>query len=751
MGASAKSKKRNYQSNLGKTEVGFLWWLGAAGIALFFLILPYQQGLFNGNQVGFEARIYKAAIYGLILLFIPAIYLVRGWRLNSHVGILSIAVIFMPLIYWISYFSAVSSYYASLKVIICMLLAALFITAIYSAQSNSTRTLMEGGLMVAGGIIVWFGIFNLFGQNYYKDAVWLASGQYRLSSVFQYPNTYAGLLIALFLASAYYAVHSSKNYVRLLNAAMLAPLWISFMLTYSRGAIVVIPVVVLLIVPLLRFSKQIAYFLYMGIAVIISMVVLPKLSSNADAISAIVLPNETKADATTISMFDKLPLQCWGLLLLAMAVTVAFVWVYHSKLDSWVASKTAAFAERKWTTVLIPAAIIVVGVLAAALLLASPAVRSLLPGELAARLETINFQQHSVLERLTFYKDGLKTSKDYPIIGAGGAAWQAIYEQYQNNPYESRQAHSFYVQTLVEIGWLGLLIMLALFAYIFYLYIRSHIRHPELRGSHLVFYIFALTLLAHSAIDFDMSYVYIGAIVFVSLGCMIAPFSEKLVISRMDQRMMKSWQQAIYPACLALLAIVTLAVTIQHNRAVSNFYKTISLAQKQTPFNQLIDGLDKSISISPNQPTYAVTKASWLMQAYDQNHEQQYLMLAEETINKAERYDKHSRDLFTQKLTLLNVGNQVEESLPVIEETLKKFPWDINFYNAALTNYAAARTAALATEQSDKAAEYAQRMHEISDEVNRRIELLEELPPEQLQGRDFSFTDSMKAAMATLD
>ena len=175
------------------------------------------------------------------------------------------------------------------------------------------------------------------------------------------------------------------------------------------------------------------------------------------------------------------------------------------------------------------------------LLLASPAVRSFFPGELAARLETINFQQHSVLERLTFYKDGLKTSQDYPILGAGGAAWQAIYEQYQNNPYESRQAHSFYVQTLVEIGWLGLLIMLALFAYIYYLYIRSHIRHPELRGSHLIFYIFSLTLLVHSAIDFDMSYVYIGAIVFISLGCMIAPFSEKLVIERMNQRMMKSW------------------------------------------------------------------------------------------------------------------------------------------------------------------------------------------------------------------
>ena len=145
-----------------------------------------------------------------------------------------------------------------------------------------------------------------------------------------------------------------------MNAAMLAPLWISFMLTYSRGAIVVIPVVVLLVVPMLRISKQIAYVLYIGVAVVISMVVLPKLSSNADAIAVAVQPNETKG-ATIISMFDKLPLQCWGLLLLSMAVTVGFVWLYHRKFDSWIADKTAAFAERKWTTILIPASIIVVG------------------------------------------------------------------------------------------------------------------------------------------------------------------------------------------------------------------------------------------------------------------------------------------------------------------------------------------------------------------------------------------------------
>lgn len=66
---------------------------------------------------------------------------------------------------------------------------------------------------------------------------------------------------------------------------------------------------------------------------------------------------------------------------------------------------------------------------------------------MVTRLENINFQQHSVLERITFYKDAMKVVKDYPIIGTGGGGWSSLYEQYQNNPYISRQVHNFFYNT----------------------------------------------------------------------------------------------------------------------------------------------------------------------------------------------------------------------------------------------------------------------------------------------------------------
>lgn len=91
---------------------------------------------------------------------------------------------------------------------------------------------------------------------------------------------------------------------------------------------------------------------------------------------------------------------------------------------------------------------------------------------------------------MTFYKDAVKVLKDYPIIGAGGGAWASIFEKYQNNPYSSRQAHSFVMQYLVETGLLGFIIFVAFLIFIFYKYIRGYIKAGEQeRDSYFAYFI----------------------------------------------------------------------------------------------------------------------------------------------------------------------------------------------------------------------------------------------------------------------
>ncbi|WP_029192311.1 O-antigen ligase family protein [Paenibacillus harenae] len=745
---STRTKSSSSTSPLA-SDFPLLRWLGTIGIALFLIIFPYDKALFNGYELNFESAIYGAVIFGLVLLLLIAAYLFRSWRLNSYSSILSIAVMALPVIYWLASFQAVSAYYAKFMTLVSFLLAILFIAGLYFAQEIKSRKTIEYALMLSSYVIVLFGLLNLFGQIYYRDALWLAHDGYRLTSVFQYSNTYAGFLAALFLVSLYYAVHCIRPSARIIHAAMLVPIWISFLFTYSRGAIVVIPVMVLILIPFLRLTKQIAYIVFLGLSVVVSMAILGKLTANADEIAKLVQPTAEKVQSP-ISLFSSLPLQSWGLLLLGMAVTTGLIMLYHAKISALLEAKLEKLSSYKWSFAAVPAVIIVLTAIAAVTLLSSSAIRGVLPDKIASRFENINLQQHSVLERLTFYKDGLRVAEDYPLLGGGGGAWQAMYEQYQNNPYWSRQAHSFFVQVLVETGWIGLIALITLIGFIYFLYIRAFIRNPERRGSHLIFFIVSLTLLMHSAIDFDMSYVFISSIVFLSLGCMIAPFNGKLLIERLNDKSGQSWPNFVYPSVLAVLSVILLFTALKETSAIRKFNKAYELAvQQQTPLNELLVVLNDAVKGSPTHSTFALTKANWLEQGFTQTNNQQMLTEAIDALVQAKNYDPYNRNIIMSQYNLLQKSGQMTESLKILDEGVNKFPWDIKMYDASVTAYAAAAKAAAGQDES-LAKQYEERIRALSDEVQRRIDQLATLPEEQQQGRAFSYTPAMEQVIADL-
>ncbi|KQO15382.1 O-antigen ligase family protein [Paenibacillus sp. Leaf72] len=744
---SSRKKATQNTAELSK-EQPLLQGLLTLGLALFVLIFPYERGLFNGYEYGFESPIYNAAIYGYVLLAATALFAyLTGWKLNNHRSVLSIAVLLLPAIYWLSSMQAVSSYYAKFMTFVFFLLAALFLTSLYAAGRVQMRKWLEYGVVLSAYLIVFFGLLNLFGQQYYKDAMWLAHDGYRLSSVFQYSNTYAGFLIAIFLIAAYYAATCERWYMRLANSIMLVPILISFFLAYSRGALVIIPVMLIVLLPFLKLARQFAYVVYAGLSALLTLVILGKITANTEAISAIVQPTETKV-ATTISMFDKLPLQSWALLAGAALVNAGLIMLIHKKLFPWIEKKSARLAQRKWAFAAFPAAIVVVGLLAAVLLITSDGIRDLLPEKMASRFENINLQQHSVLERWTFYEDGLKVAKDYPLLGAGGGSWQALYEQYQNNPYWSRQAHSFFIQTLVEVGWIGFAALIGLLVYVYYLYIRSYIRYPERRGSHLIFFILATTLLLHSAIDFDMSYVYLSALLFISLGAMIAPYGKSLAFKQeAEQPVQGSAVKWIYPSAIGVLAIVLLVGSARANGANSTFQDTYNTAAAgKAQLNQLLPSLNKAIKTSPDHSVFSLTKYEWLMQVYEQTQNASMKNEALQTLASGKANDPYNRSFIMAQYQNDKKDGKTTEMLQVLEEGISKFRWDIEFYDHAIVEYVAAISS-----DAGNAESYHKRVLELKAEVERRIAQLATLPPEQSQGRDFSFTPAMQQALASIE
>ncbi|MFD1956506.1 O-antigen ligase family protein [Paenibacillus thailandensis] len=757
---SSKGRKNAYGN------IPLLQWIMTIGVGLFIFIFPYNQALFNGYAFNFESKIYPAVIFAYILLIVTAVYLFRqNWSLASHRGILSIGVMLFAVVYWISSFQAAAPYYAKFMTLIVFALAALFVTALFAAEKWQMRKIIEYSLMGTSYIIVLFGLLNLFGQVYYRDAMWLSSTGYRLTSFFQYSNTYAGFLLALFFATLYYTTNCKRWYMNLIHALMLAPIWISFMLTYSRGAFVVIPVILLALIPFLSFMRQLLYIVYMVISVVVSMAFLGVITKNSEKISAIVQPTAERGP-DTISLFSSLPLQSWLMLLAASVIIAAVIMHIQVRWSAKLEAKVQKLADRRGSFLFVPALIVVLGAIAAALLLTNNPIRSLLPDPIEERLSTINFQQHSVLERWTFYEDGLRLSQDYPLFGAGGGAWQALFQQYQNNPYWSKQAHSYFIQTLVEVGWIGLLLQLALLAYCYILYIRFYAKHPERRGSHLVFFIFSLALLVHSAIDFDMSYVYLSAILFVCLGAMLAPYGSLMGLKKTAAAVetggvpakggntsakssngeTRSYGKTIYASAIVIASLVLLFGAIRETNANGSYSKAIGMASSgSADINDLLGPINKAIELSPNHTQFSLVKLDWLNQVYQNTSEERFLKEALSTVDAAKKNDPYNRDIVLSRLQWLGRAGDMEGMLTEIEDGLDKFRWDITFYEIAIVEYVS-----VGETDSSKKEQYWNRAAEIGEEVQRRIDKLKDLPPEQLQGRSFDYTDKMKEALAKI-
>jgi len=82
------------------------------------------------------------------------------------------------------------------------------------------------------------------------------------------------------------------------------------------------------------------------------------------------------------------------------------------------------------------------------------------------RVSEINLEAHSVTERFIYYRTALKIFRDYPLKGAGGGAWPALYPYYLTEEHpnfmHTVEVHSYYLQVLIEAGIPALLTLLAL-------------------------------------------------------------------------------------------------------------------------------------------------------------------------------------------------------------------------------------------------------------------------------------------------
>ncbi|MBW4083775.1 O-antigen ligase family protein [Paenibacillus sp. S150] len=111
----------------------------------------------------------------------------------------------------------------------------------------------------------------------------------------------------------------------------------------------------------------------------------------------------------------------------------------------------------------------------------------------------------TVAARGLLYRDAWKLAAEAPWLGRGGGTWRSTYLAAQSRPYVGSQVHSGYLDLLLNLGGVGLAVILLLLAAAGWLAAAAAPRLlPPL-----------LALALHSAVDFDWSYGLIWLLLFL--------------------------------------------------------------------------------------------------------------------------------------------------------------------------------------------------------------------------------------------
>jgi tetratricopeptide (TPR) repeat protein len=440
--------------------------------------------------------------------------------------------------------------------------------------------------------------------------------------------------------------------------------------------------------------------------------------------------------------------KAWGLLIGVSLAVAVVLWLVERYLAPRLESALTGWTSRKLSNLWLPVgSVVVIGLLA--FLFIGTGLRSVLPENVQVRFENINFRQHSVLERLVFYQDAAKLIKDHPVIGTGGGGLATLYEKYQDYPYTSRQAHNFFMQYLVEVGILGFVIFMSFILYIFYKYIRSYMRQDdEERDSHFLYLILALSILLHSLLDFNLSYVFMGILVFVSLGGMAAAMDSK-PLKRLS--MSASGFRIMYSAVIGILTIVVLFAGLRFVQSANAATSAKQIMAVSTSFEEIQSAINKDLELRPTHPDSVIRLAALYKNVYDQTKKEEFYNAAIEVLNTGLKAEPYNKIMYNSKVNLLKAKGEHEQAFSILENNISNFVWDNDWYNMLITQ--AYTIGNKAHEQKDTAKEqkYFQAGLAAYQKVLDGVAHIKTVPPEIELTRTFEVTPGIALSTGKIE
>lgn len=681
-----KRKKANASIHLNKNNSTYslMAWISFALFALLFLISPYQRGLFfDTDYFSISMAIHALFLLSLVLLF-PV---VKEQVIQQSKMLLVLFAV--PLIYtlsfWYSYLPSAAAYEALQWFSYALLF---FMLLVWMAAEERLK---EWLWLLAWGTMLWItGLVFLvhFQVLEFQDAL---LGR-RFSSVFQYPNTFAALLSVFVIVGLMNLTKRLNRVHTCLYAFSLFPFLLAFLLTESRGALLVFAAAWVLGLFFLSWREQL---LYAGYSVLLMLVGFWGYTNYGEW-----MQEELIAQSAALLIGLSVLL---GLLLLV----VQYMFVQRQTLA----------VQSKWSF-LAPTLLTVVGALS--LLVAGSALRDklvqLFPEGLQRRVASISLDE--AYSRILFFKDAFVVWKDHFFLGTGGGGWRALFESYKSLPYYSTQAHSFYMQTLVEVGLIGSVVVFGFLVYVVAKGIRVFFRKQGERGveqetsqqqeklrtgqddnQHQERLLLssaimgALILLLHSAIDFNMSFGTYNLFLFLFLAIIWSyaqgePWFSKLLrpaVLRLQERMTEKVKLALMYSFVGVLGLCSLFAAYT-SYAYNQAEHVQAQLQQGGDIQVMLGQVEKAISYNSHDVRFRQLKLTVLNHAYQQTGDAAWLEQMKEEYEQILDKEPKMYQHYLQYAQFLWGIEEKEEALELKLQALAVAPWQQSVYEDVIAS-----------------------------------------------------------------
>lgn len=497
------------------------------------------------------------------------------------------------------------------------------------------------------GYLTGYNIFNFYPNN----------GS-RLFASLGYPNTMAIVFIIAFFIGI--LLLDKKYYFDFTNAI----LFITFLKTGSRGALVILPILVVVYFLRLPKGEKITGLIH------ILLLIVP---------ASIVYFTAFNANITNIVATQSIKALVALVLLLAFYFFINKINIENIKYQKIIA------------TILL--ASIIVGIFAFVVIEKD----NLSKHPLVKRIETLaSFEDDSSMySRVIFIQDALKITKDNLLLGTGAGGWNAEYRKYRTYLYYTSQVHNHYVQVLVENGIFGFLLFLSLWGFLFY-YLHLKYNRAENKKLYLLAFIIAIAFALHSFMDFDFTYPVVYYLWWILLALSIP--KDKLVNVKLNQAKTK----------YVLITLVTIIFILNSSLWLGSAQGKAGINyMQQQNLTKAIDKLESSTILDPVNPTYLVN----LSQLYYAKGESEKGL---KTLDKAIKYNPTNFEWYIVKTRMLVNQGEYEKGYQAALKAIEQAPFEEVVY------YDTARF--FLEKNDDKALAYTRKILDVAEREGEEIE-----------------------------